>query len=1263
MVTQSLLALRYPKQEMVHYHVLTSAAGLSIEVINGVDVIKAPQQHAIACAPRKFTEVAKVRFWVAMRNTHATDEIVNARLVVWTASAGDDPADPDVATIVPGAMIDGSTVFTGAAINNKLFNRSGTPVTLSANQSLGGAILELEFDVFTAADAEFFQAWNKPQTPDEFISFNFGIAQDSGDVVFTQVFSFGFTVTQAPNPINNTTTYQQFWFPRSELGSGQQVFDADNPTVHDQIRGAWRFRYRASEWDGITGIHLFVLWSVGSGAGGIDFRFNELTSEVIDGASTTPLVDTNETPPLGDQSYGWFRSVNLLPLMVDGRDYTFDYRHTTGNVAAGGFGGEPFALLEIVQQDCTKTVSFFSPSCSATRAATGIQVGDPLGFAANTVIDPLFFQRYPDSLFTRRMAFAQIVHPAPGIFDPLAQVMMNSDLTEDQLNDGTPCTTCALTPTTTEVQQMSATPINTARWTFQELTMASDPINFAGVRRLFYRQSAFGTGSNGDHPGVIGLLYAYAVPNTEFLDLGPLFPVGEFNPEGCAATSAGLGDPGILVITNGSTLPQKFDPVANKIEDNGVPVPFEGEFPQGSALTVNNASFSPDGGIVPGRYEYRYTFRNCCTGKESDPNPDTFIIDSAAAGAGPAAQHSISFVGIRIPSDPQICEICLYRTAAGGSFPIMAKVGCFDVNLMPPVFVDNVPDSQLNFIAEGLSLLNAPMPCVPVVIEYQNRLFGLGDIAQLAPAGTVSVVLGSKFVTGDDAVDWDRCLEGKFFQAVGDCRAYEIERILPPVVGTSPAIGQLKLVEEYEGATDTGLSYTICGHQNRLFFSEPLEPECWPNINFLDVEPGDGDKLIGGASNFGSLVICKRRKTYLLRFRENPLLEVNVPQRISTDIGCIGPRSFAQVENGTVWLSDRGLALFDGRGVMHIPASDRFNDMLINPDNPNYVRRDGQGRVIDAVGVFYPKREQYLLLLPTVKTLRGSNVMLVWDTSLDNITLYEFCQEFQSMVVAKDSDGNQRVYLGDTNGFVWMFDVGNTDGVGFPNATGTVEGTVTAAGLDNGASFLDDATASFVTGGLPQLALLSGVQGLTPAFSTLSPDASSELGSAGVCLFTRAKDAALDAPWVERTVYATTETRIYVTPGWGSETPDPEDDYMLGAIEFEARFKPKDYGTDDSQKRDWKQVVTYIPEAVSTSLRVELRLDFASIDDEELTIVGENGETGEGRTFDLSFARGRLTRPVGRRVYNYMQVVLKNFAPDEPVRLLNHTLLSNPRTQ
>jgi hypothetical protein len=163
-------------------------------------------------------------------------------------------------------------------------------------------------------------------------------------------------------------------------------------------------------------------------------------------------------------------------------------------------------------------------------------------------------------------------------------------------------------------------------------------------------------------------------------------------------------------------------------------------------------------------------------------------------------------------------------------------------------------------------------------------------------------------------------------------------------------------------------------------------------------------------------------------------------------------------------------------------------------------------------------------------------------------------------------------------------------------------------------------------------------------------------------VFTRSAGAALDDPWTSRFIFVATPTRLYVTPSWGDDTPAVGDDYMIGPISMEAIFKPNNYGTDEQLKRDWQQIVVHEPETVASSLRVELIPDFAEVDDEELTVVDQDDTVGRGRVFDMSLAKGRQLRPVGRRIYNFMQIKMSNFAPDEPVRILNHILRSRPRS-
>lgn len=1244
--------LRFPKPSFVSFHIAEGAS--ATETIGGVVHYKASRQIGTIVAPARYSQVRKVRFYVTFRNAIAT-ALVNARLRIWASSSSGVNTNPEKRTLTPGAA--SGTYFTISSIVNRLYAKFGTasPNSIASTTAGSQSMLEIEFDRFDGLSNDFFTAWDSATGQNDYILFHPAIAANAGGPTNPDVdfFAFGLVVVQAPSPTNNSTTYVQVWHPLQLEATGQSAFDSADATASAQIRGAWRFRYNASDWDGITSAHIMLLDQKRIAAGATDIRLERVLSNTQGTASTTTLLSASPVfggAGLNLSELGWWRSADILSLLVDGADFTFDYRNAAG-------AGEVIAFIEIIQANHTKTVSYHHVNPSAIAADNGLTSGTvPQIFQGACLFDPQFFANYPDTLLLKKNIVGQLNHRTATLA-PEYEYAINSNITEDQ-NGPT-----GITPTTAQVNpEINATPTGTVQWKYQDLTiLANDPINLAGARRCFARLG--GTWISATlpaSPGSFALMYAISVPNTEVLELGPLFPLTAFNPEGCAATAAGAGDPGVLVITNGSTIPKKFNPQAHgssqEIEDAGIPEPFPDEVP--TSFLIESVAASPAGGLGIGTYVYRYTFRNCCTGKESNPNPEDIVIDTT--GASPAAKITISFNGVRIPGDPQICQICLYRTVVGGAFPVMAKVGCFDIT-QTSLFVDTLSDLALDFANEPLSQLNAPPPCCPYITDFKSRLWLFGDIPDLSPVGSVSVVTGSDIVLGDDLVEWDRCLVGKYIQVEGDCRAYEIAAVLPPPAGTSPPINRLQLVEEYEGATRTGQLYHICGRPNRLYFSEPFEPEYWPEINFIDVEPGDGDRGTGLGSNFNRLVVCKRYKTYVVTYAENPVTEGTEATRISSDIGCIAPRSFAQVENGTVWLAERGLALFDGRGVQHVPESVEMNRIFIDPDHPDYVRRDVNGRVIGAVGVYYAKREQYLLLLPSKRTIRGADMMLVWNVKLRNITLLSFCQEFASMVVAKDTDGNDRVYLGDTNGFVWIYDVGFTDGVGSPGSTGTVRGLVTSSGVDpdSGASFVDDDSASFIQGGLPGLAGLSGIAGLSGAFSGA---AGNNLGISGVCVLLRAPGAAFDDPWTSRIVFAATRTRLYVTPEVASLGDITGWDYMLGPIMFDVRTKPSNYGTDDNAKRHWRHALMFVPQAEASPVRVEVLVDNLTTDElaTELT-SGEPPEVGSGRLFDMSQPKGRLVGTMPRLIHQLAAVRFFNHGPEEPLEILNHSLMFQPQ--
>jgi hypothetical protein len=1117
-------------------------------------------------------------------------------------------------------------------------------------------ILIVEFDFFDPGHQDF---WSDLATiatggVDNYMGFSVALKIDmatytAGHNDSVDIMGCGLWMIQAPNPNNNTCT---------KLGIGHNTavanFAAIKKSGYDLLGnddgGRHRWRYRAGEWDGITSVTAVLTGEI-SDADDLLFKVYKINPNNTE----TVIYEQTFSGLNSGNGHVYVRSTELLPSLEDGALYSSDWHYS----GAGGTAIFWNSWLEITQANCTKTVHYCDVGkehdwSTDFNEAPPFNQSPQIGTGVN-YWDPIFFQSYPESSVLSNRIYGSVT--VQGAINA-ERYKLRSSL-DFVARDDQPANDPLALDTEPQITG-SGGRLNEVQWQENDIDQ-NNPRLLVGPRKLYMRSPSSGVWSGAGFPVLqLGIQFAHLVPPSDVPELGDLFDLSPFNPVGCAATSAGLGDPGVLIITNGSVRPVRFNANARTVNPVGLIPPFCGENP---TFIVEETASSPEGlGLVNGTYKYRYTFRNCCTGRESDPSFDDVEV-TVSVGGGAKGKVTLSFAGIRVPGtfqEDEICEICVYRTVVGGAFPVMAKVGCFDP-LDTELFIDDLDDTQLDFLNDPLSEFNAPMPCVPYVAEYRNRVFGAGDIPDLSPDGTVGALNGSMFIDGDGDVEFDQCMPGRFIFIEGDCRGYEIDQVLPPQFGLSPPLARLKLVEPYEGEDNVGSNFLICGRPNRLFGTEPLEPEFWPVVNFLDIEPGDGDRITGLFSNFDRLGICKRRKTYILAFGDNPFLEINVPARISSDIGCMGPRTFAQIESGTAWLAERGIAVYDGRSVMHVPESVDINDLFVDPDNPRYVRRNANSIVVDAVAVFYPKREQYLLLLPTVQTARGANLMVVWDTKQRNITILEFCQEFQSMVVGRDTNGDERVYLGDTNGFVWSFDIGDTDGVGTPGNTGTVRGIMTdgGIGLATGASFIEDTNATFIVGGLPELGGVSGanLEGVTPSFG------GANLGMAGACIAVREDKT---KPWIIRTIWLSTSTEVFVTPAWASAEsglrPQAGWEYMLGPIRFEAVFKPTNMGSEDLTKRHWKHGLVHVIEEAASEVLVELLPDFSDVDQFEGDILSDDEQEDTGRTFNMDFALGRQTRKVEKIVHVYMGVRLTNHAPEEPIRIINHFMEVDPRT-
>lgn len=95
---------------------------------------------------------------------------------------------------------------------------------------------------------------------------------------------------------------------------------------------------------------------------------------------------------------------------------------------------------------------------------------------------------------------------------------------------------------------------------------------------------------------------------------------------------------------------------------------------------------------------------------------------------------------------------------------------------------------------------------------------------------------------------------------------------------------------------------------SRLYFSDLLNVESWPVLNFIDIMPNDGD-IITGMITFGDyLVIAKGHSVWMLIGETINTFRV---RRIHSDRGCYAPRSLCIVNQMLCFVSDDGIYFSD----------------------------------------------------------------------------------------------------------------------------------------------------------------------------------------------------------------------------------------------------------------------------------------------------------------------------------------------------------------
>lgn len=217
------------------------------------------------------------------------------------------------------------------------------------------------------------------------------------------------------------------------------------------------------------------------------------------------------------------------------------------------------------------------------------------------------------------------------------------------------------------------------------------------------------------------------------------------------------------------------------------------------------------------------------------------------------------------------------------------------------------------------------------------------------------------------------------------------------------AVYQNKLV--FANVTVDGTYYP-----DRVYFSDTQDKDGHSGV-YITIGFDDGDEITGVIVLGSYLYALKKNSIYRIRGTG----EITVPytfDKTSATEGCIAPYSIQTANNMIIYLSDKGLTVFDG-------TSSKVISTRIKPTLDNL---DGDLK-IDASSVIFKELNQYWL---SISDGGEDDRIVIWDYHHNAFLLHEGIHG-RALLSLIDSDNNERLYFSDFNGYVYRSNQGYND--------------------------------------------------------------------------------------------------------------------------------------------------------------------------------------------------------------------------------------------
>lgn len=471
--------------------------------------------------------------------------------------------------------------------------------------------------------------------------------------------------------------------------------------------------------------------------------------------------------------------------------------------------------------------------------------------------------------------------------------------------------------------------------------------------------------------------------------------------------------------------------------------------------------------------------------------------------------------------------------------------------------------------------------------NYMGVVFALQDRAfYTAPVeystGTISITSGSTTATGSGTA-WTTDMAGRYIYVVG--------YTYPLLIDACLSSTQITLASA-PSASVTGAVYSIAAEpseRNLIYYSEQDEFESVPATNTIAIQENtdDHDKIIGAIARGAYAYIFKERHLYKLSYVRQPRIDANV--QLVASRGLVNFRCVTEL-NGKLYAMDRyGIYSINGDGVQSL--SDNIDDFW----------RNGEIDWAQSEWFFAAADPELALVRFYFKLTSDSGTRPIRSIAIDEagrIWPEKYHVQMGGACCA-NIGGRNKLLLGGENDYVFKTHYGYSDHCAAATYTATSATSSTIVAATTFGSDVVDAPVAIISGtGAGQIRRISSKSSGT----------------------------------------------LNITPNW-TTTPDSTSVFVVGAIEFYAKFGRLPFPADSDNKQaggQSKRALRLLFEPCATTQTLDMRLFYNCDTSARLNAIFSNQGSGvvtdrssDRASFDLKRARSGLADSTGTLEANF----------------------------